>query len=148
MHAHLHSPTSQSSSSTCYFSITPSPFTHYSVETPIPSPVAYYSPDTFSDPTNPLLALRRPHAILDPAVMDASKVLQMQTNAAHRDSSSSSCSSSGTPPQSESLTMELTCVRCRRTCYGRHNVVKFGTSSYAQVYCRHCAAMVGYKDVT
>lgn len=137
-----HASHSSTSDSTCYFSIVPSPSTHYSTETPIPTPlqVACYSSEVFSDPSNPLLAIRY-HQVVHPlADMESSNLLQLQTGVAH-----GSRSSSSTPPQSNcsSPPQELVCVRCRRTCYG--NVVKFGKSSY-QVYCRHCADMVGFKD--
>lgn len=146
---------------TCYFSIVPSS-DHFSVETPSTSPLAAYSAESFSDPAHPLLAYRSlqslPSASSKSPVMDASKFLQMQTQAAHtitrppvqpmtyRTSSSStgsnSSSSSDSGSYSPSMEPEVCCSRCRRSSITQNNMVKFGTNLY---YCSHCAGMVGFS---
>lgn len=85
----------------------------------------------------------------NPHVMDVSKLLQMQTNAAYQ--------SIGRPspqPAHQSSTAPFfadyaRCSRCQRSVsidasagpfYG--NAVAFGTNSF---YCRRCATMVGFK---
>ncbi|KAF2022112.1 hypothetical protein BU24DRAFT_37565 [Aaosphaeria arxii CBS 175.79] len=161
MHFDSHSPSSVYSSPSCYFSIVPSPSDHFSVETPSnsPQPLPVYSADTLSYPSNPLLAFRPPPYNLPevPNTMDGSKLLQLQTSAAHRpdpkplqrrpspSASDSSTGTSGNSSPAPSSTMsapslqQLTCVRCRRTTTS--SMINVGTSLY---YCSHCAQMVGY----
>jgi hypothetical protein len=143
-------------SSTCYFSYVPSPSTHFSLETPNATPTAAYSFNTVSDPLNPLLAIRE----LSPtyqlsSTMDSSKLLQLQTNAAHSrpaaqpvqhrssiSSSNSNFSDSSVPSGRNSpVPQNICCARCRRTSIGFSGMVKFGVNLF---YCNHCATMVGY----
>lgn len=133
----------------CYFSL-PLSSTHFSVETPNSPPLQDYTPDTYSDPSNPLLAFRdlSLHCQMSPTV-DASRLLQLQTAAAHRPAaqplqhssstsstnSDSSMNSGGSSPSSSMLC----CCRCRRE--SGSGMVQFGTNLY---YCNHCAKMTGY----
>jgi hypothetical protein len=141
---------------TCYFSIAPS-YNHFSVETPSTSPLSAYLADSIADPAHPLLAYRSlPSSSPTTTAMDASKLLQMQTQAAnvrpsaqymqHSSSSSSHNSNSSSHPPSGSCspTMEpmVCCSRCRRSSTSQNNMVPFGTNLY---YCRHCASMVGFS---
>jgi hypothetical protein len=144
------------SSTTCYFTYIPSPATHFSVETPL-TPLGAYTPDISPDPLNPLLAFRQPSLeYLSPPSMDASKLLQLQTAAAHSrpsatplqqigimssTSSSNSSQSSLQSPSTTIPTLSWCCARCRRTCYSADHVVQFGTNLF---YCSHCASMTGY----
>jgi len=158
MHHDTGSPTSHSVLG-CYFTYVPSHSPHFSEETPSLSPSSAYTPDIFVDPLNPLLAFRSPpleHYHLSSTTMDASKLLQLQTAAAHSrpdnrplqhstsmssnssnrsDSSSSSGSCSPSPPS-------FCCARCRRNSVGSSGMVKVGTNLY---YCSHCASMTGYR---
>lgn len=138
---------SASSSPICYFSLSVST-THFSIETPSTTPLTAYSPDTYSDPHHPLLALRPLSPEQHMPATEAS-ILQLQTSAAHRpnaqplqaasaspSSASSSASGSSQGPASPST---LCCSRCRRESSG--SMVQFGTNLY---YCNHCARMTGY----
>jgi hypothetical protein len=131
------------SSPTCYFSL-PAALVHYSIETPLSTPLAAYSTETGSDPTHPLLALRRP-SLEDhmTSSSDASKLLQLQTAAAHRPAAvpmqhSNSNSSSNSTSGMSSPSM-LCCCRCRRE--SGSGMIQFATNLY---YCNHCARMTGY----
>ncbi|KAF2751925.1 hypothetical protein M011DRAFT_394139 [Sporormia fimetaria CBS 119925] len=163
--SHHHSPSLHSdndfSSPTCYFSYVPNPSATYSAETPH-SPLAHYEPNISPDPVNPLLALRFPSlSACPPAAMDAAKVLQLQTAAAHPDRpdpkplqsaglSPSSSTSSTTSVDStcsadssmQSLPTQSTCSRCRRSGFRQTSMIRFGTNLY---YCSHCASMTGYS---
>jgi hypothetical protein len=132
-----------SSSTTCYFSF-PVALAHYSVDTPLTTPFATFSTETDSHPDHPLLALRR-LSLEDhmSASQNASKLLQLQTAAAHRpatqplqhtssNSSNDSNSSMGSPST-------LCCCRCRRE--SASSMIQFATNLY---YCHHCAKMTGY----
>jgi hypothetical protein len=142
LHLHLDTPD--------YFTL-PIATSHYSFETPSTSPwLAHPSPP--ADPHNPLLALRS--ASMASPGADVSRLLQLQTQAAHRpatqplqqpstsssptnsDSSITSTSSHSSGPRSA-----LCCCRCRRE-YGHSGMFQFGTNLY---YCSHCARMVGYS---
>jgi hypothetical protein len=134
------------SSPTCYFSL-PISLAYYSAETPLTAPSSTYSADTDSDPTYPLLALRR-LSLEDhmPASPDASKLLQLQTAAAHQPtaqpmqhSSSSSSNSSNSSLGSGRSPLTLCCCRCRRE--SGLGMIQFATNLY---YCSHCAKMTGY----
>ncbi|KAF2476513.1 uncharacterized protein BDR25DRAFT_300486 [Lindgomyces ingoldianus] len=83
--------------------------------------------------------------------MDASKLLQLQTAAAHSHSipkplqQSASSSKSNDSASSKTATPSppvLCCSRCRRTSTGSSGMVSFGTNLF---YCSHCASMVGYN---
>lgn len=133
-----------------YFSLpVPVSAAHFSIETPCSSPAARYSPDVFADPSNPLLAYRHLPFEHMSSSGDASKLLQLQTAAAHRpaapplqhgtaSSSTSSTSSLASSAASPSLSL-LCCCRCRRE--SGMGMVQFGTNLY---YCNHCAKMTGY----
>jgi hypothetical protein len=145
-------PDSLSTAPSCYFSIASA--AHFSYETSTTTPNLDYYPYTASDPTNPLLAFRPApplHIMSNPA--DASRLLQLQTQAAHRpvpeplqqqqqqhrasstsSSSSNSSTSSGVSPSS------LCCCRCRRECLA--GMYQIGTNRY---YCSHCARITGYS---
>ncbi|KAI1667537.1 hypothetical protein L13192_08246 [Pyrenophora tritici-repentis] len=151
----------------CYFSIVPA--THFSLETPSHSPVSEYQPHTPSDPTHPLLAFRFPPPMSMSSPHEASRLLQLQTQAAHRPtpepiqhqqqqqpkhshqqhsqhraSSTSSTSSNSSTSSSSSYSMgspsTLCCCRCRRECVT--SMYQIGTNRY---YCSHCARMTGYS---
>lgn len=151
MHAEAHA--SLPSSPACYFSIAiPDSSTHFSVETPSTTPLLAYSPDSFSDPSNPLLAYRPlsqpyPSYYQMPSSPDASKVLQLQTQAAHSRPASMSPtnSSSGSSGSNSPIPANLCCCRCRRESIGHSGMVRFGTNLH---YCNHCASMVGYSSPT
>ncbi|KAF1934142.1 uncharacterized protein M421DRAFT_415191 [Didymella exigua CBS 183.55] len=138
--------------SICYFTL-PVSTSHYSDETPQPSPQPVFSSATWASPTNPLLAHRSLH-MAGPTV-DASRLLQLQTQAAHRPSTqplqpkgspSPSNSDSSMSSQRSSISMSLSnplcCCRCRRESHGHSGTFQFGTNLY---YCSHCAKMVGYS---
>jgi hypothetical protein len=154
--------------SPCYFSIAvPASSAHFSIETPSTTPVSEYSPHTFADPNNPLLAFRQTPPTPSEAMSypgDASRLLQLQTAAAHRpaadplqprgsvssthsssslssssDSSSSSSSSSSSRSNSGPPST-ISCCRCRRDCLV--GMIQFGTNIH---YCSHCARMTGYS---
>ncbi|KAI4653837.1 hypothetical protein J4E93_001604 [Alternaria ventricosa] len=134
----------------CYFSIVPA--VHFSQETPSHSPVSDYQPYTPSDPTNPLLAFRPAPPLYMTSPSDASRLLQLQTQAAHRpapepiqqqqrtSSTSSSSSNSSTSSMGMGSPSTLSCCRCRRECLA--NMYQIGTNRY---YCSHCARMTGYS---
>ncbi|KAF1913753.1 hypothetical protein BDU57DRAFT_520753 [Ampelomyces quisqualis] len=137
----------------CYFTIAvPASSAHFSTETPSISPVSEYTHHTYAEPTNPLLALRQtpPKPMSSPP--DASRLLQLQTSAAHRPGaeplqSSSSASSttsndtSSSSRRSSALSSSvLSCCRCRRE--SLMGMIQFSTNTY---YCSHCARMVGYS---
>ncbi|KAF2132371.1 hypothetical protein P153DRAFT_364777 [Dothidotthia symphoricarpi CBS 119687] len=146
----------------CYFSIPLlEPNSHFSSETPSTSPVFEFTSSTTPDPINPLLAYRSARALMSSPI-DASRLLQLQTDAAHRPSpeplqssassissnnSSSSSSSSGSnsnmpsPRSSISSSPAPCCCRCRRE-HGHSSMFQFGTNLY---YCGHCAKMTGYS---
>lgn len=130
----------------CYFSLAPT--THFSLETPSCTPLSSYSPYTPSEPSNPLLASRPSSPLYMSTPTDASRLLQLQTQAAHRPiadplqhrSSSTSSESSGSSSSSSSLPTMPCCCRCRREGYG--SMYQIGTNRY---YCSHCARMTGYS---
>ena len=136
----------------CYFTL-PLSTSHYSDETPQPSPYSEYIPATWASPTNPLLA-HRSLPMASPGA-EASRLLQLQTQAAHRPSTqplqpagspSPSNSDSSTSSQRNSIAMSLSnplcCCRCRRESHGHSGMFQYGTNLY---YCSHCARMVGYS---
>ncbi len=141
----------------CYFTI-PVSTSHYSDETPQPSsPFSEYMSTTWASPSNPLLA-HRPFPMASPTG-DASRLLQLQTQAAHRpstqplqpagtpspsnsDSSMSSRISSQRSSISLSPSVPVCCCRCRRESHGHSGMFQYGTNLY---YCSHCAKMVGYS---
>lgn len=132
----------------CYFSIpVAATHSHYSDETPTPqaTPSPEYCPDTWASPTNPLLA-HRSLPMASPGA-DASRLLQLQTQAAHRPStqplqSPSPSNSDSSMSQRSSIYNPLCCCRCRRESHGHSGMFQFGTNLY---YCSHCAKMVGYS---
>ncbi|UPX13905.1 uncharacterized protein EKO05_0004400 [Ascochyta rabiei] len=138
--------------SSCYFTL-PASHSHYSDETPQLSPHTEYCSVTWPNPTNPLLA-HRSLPMASPGA-DASRLLQLQTQAAHRPctqplqpagSSSPSNSNSSMSSQRSSVSMSspsvLCCCRCRRESFGHSGMFQYGTNLY---YCSHCARMVGYS---
>ncbi|KNG47454.1 hypothetical protein DDE82_002815 [Stemphylium lycopersici] len=150
MTADQRTPDSLSTTLSCYFSIVPT--AHFSVETPSSSPVSEYEAYTPSDPANPLLAFRPAPQLFMSASSDATRLLQLQTQAAHRtspdplqpqhrvSSTSSDSSSSSTSSSGYSSPSTLSCCRCRRECLA--NMYQIGTNRY---YCSHCARMTGYS---
>lgn len=133
----------------CYFSIAPA--AHFSLETPSFSPSSEYSSTTPSDPTNPLLALRPAFLLhMSTSPCDASRLMQLQSQAAHRPSaeplqqhraSSTSSDSSSSSHSNVSMGSQTPCCcRCRRECLG--SMYQIGTNRY---YCSHCARMTGYS---
>ncbi|KIW02602.1 uncharacterized protein PV09_06051 [Verruconis gallopava] len=141
----------------CYFTYIPSaPSDHWSIETPLPSPGLTEHIIT-PDPHNPLLAARPPILSLPPQTMDASKLLQLQTAAAHpqrpkprphqdvlelSDDSASSSASSESGASSASLSSSSSsrpriCSRCQTT-FGEF--VAFSINAY---YCTRCAKITG-----
>jgi hypothetical protein len=136
----------------CYFSILPA--VHFSLETPSHSPVSDYQPYTPSDPSHPLLAFRPAPPLYMTSPSDASRLLQLQTQAAHRPapepiqqqqrtsstSSNSSTSSTSSMGMGMGSPLTLSCCRCRRECLA--NMYQIGTNRY---YCSHCARMTGYS---
>jgi hypothetical protein len=156
MTAHHLVPDDLSTTSLCYFSILPA--THFSAETPTTSPVSEYQACTPPDPTHPLLAFRPVPPSFMSTSADASRLLQLQTDASHRPSpdhiqpqhrassaSSNSSDSSASYTSSASMTSfgspsTLSCCRCRRQCLA--NMYQIGTNRY---YCSHCARMTGYS---
>jgi hypothetical protein len=151
MYADLYAQETLNPTPSCYFSIAVHPSSHFSVETPSPSPFTEFPKHTFADPTNPLLASRPAlQSMSSPA--DASRLLQLQTQAAHRPTaeplqhrssvSPSNSDSSHSSRSSSSATShaQLSCCRCRRE--SLQGMFQFGTNIY---YCSHCAKMVGYS---
>lgn len=161
-------------SQTCYFSYQPPSYntaafspssSHFSVETPSWSPSQpAYSTDAVSDPSHPLLARRYLSDCNKPPV-DNSKLLQLQTAAAHAPSSShskpramatrpshstsisSNSSSSSSSPSYASHSAPIRCSRCHReSTFGSFNptagMVSYGANLY---YCTRCADLVGYR---
>ncbi|KAJ4992714.1 hypothetical protein SVAN01_01760 [Stagonosporopsis vannaccii] len=136
---------------TCYFTL-PLAASHYSDETPEISPFHEYSPYTWAVSTNPLLA-HRSLPMASPGA-DASRLLQLQTQAAHRPStqplqpagspspSNSDSSVSSQRSSSISVSSPICCCRCRRESHGHSGMFQFGTNLH---YCSHCAKMVGYS---
>ncbi|OAL06119.1 hypothetical protein IQ06DRAFT_290145 [Phaeosphaeriaceae sp. SRC1lsM3a] len=141
---------------TCYFSIQVPASSHFSIETPNITPVHEYTTTTFADPSNPLLAFRPAPLEFMSSPSDASRLLQLQTSAAHRpiaeplqhntttssSSSASGSTSSSSSSRSSSTGMSpssISCCRCRRE--SLMGMVQFGTNTY---YCSHCSKMVGY----
>lgn len=136
---------------TCYFTYIPTqPSDHWSVETPSPSPNP--SASVAADPYNPLLAARVP-LLASPQTMEAAKLLQLQTAAAHpapkrpkpqphqdvlelSDDSLSGRSSLSSERSSSSV--HRVCSRCQ-TNYGQF--VSYSLNGY---YCTRCAKIVGY----
>lgn len=160
------SPSPPCSPRTCYFSIAPPSYSHFSTETPCYSP-HYYPIETSADPNNPLLAYRDPQDpsyAFSPTTSTLSTLLQMQTAVAHGhqairprpypiqnvlhvnsdDSVSSDDSASSTDSTNSSLDLAR-CSRCRRTPSihpqtGKSNMVQYGLNSW---YCSRCASLVG-----
>lgn len=161
----------------CYFSISPSmpSSTTFPLETPL------YSPDFVEDlvtpdPTHPLLA-SRPTTISSPEcpkrplpTMNASKLLQLQTQAAHpkavrpqprplqdmfniyddteatSDDSIDSNTSDDAASSAAPVLQHARCSRCQRDSSidlttGRSNMVQWGVNSF---YCNRCAKIVGF----
>ncbi|EON63309.1 hypothetical protein W97_02536 [Coniosporium apollinis CBS 100218] len=156
----------------CYFSITPVVYSkaseHFSVETPACSPTtAAFDPETPSEPSNPLLALRLPPpTLLTGSNMDASKLMSLQTTAAfspnrpkprpiqdvlvlgESDSSESSTTNYSSDSSSSTPANPITrCSRCHRSSSlgssssTNSGMISFGPNSY---YCQRCATIVGY----
>ncbi|KAF2034352.1 hypothetical protein EK21DRAFT_56673 [Setomelanomma holmii] len=152
MYDHPHVPDYPAVAPFCYFSIAGPPSAHFSIETPSVTPISEYSPHTFADPSNPLLAFRPTALESMSSSSDASRLLQLQTSAAnrpstellqHRASVSSSNSSDSISSSRSSSVMShstLSCCRCRRE--SLTGMIQFGTNIY---YCSHCARMVGYS---
>lgn len=148
MTADLASPDSCHREPSCYFSI-PSAG-HYSLEIPLTSPASdYQQQQTPSESFNPLLACRALLPLYMSNPCDASRLLQLQTAAAHRPTAeplqhrASSTSSSGSNSSTSNYSMASSppcCCRCRRESYG--NMFQIGTNRY---YCSHCARMTGYS---
>jgi hypothetical protein len=142
-HLHLDAPD--------YFTL-PVSSSHYSFDTPSSTPW-YSQPSPLADPHHPLLALRS-NPMASPGA-DVSRLLQLQTQAAHRpatqplqppSSTSSSPANSdssitSTSSNSSGARPALCCCRCRRE-YGHSGTFQYGTNLY---YCSHCAKMVGYS---
>ncbi|KAH7079059.1 hypothetical protein BKA63DRAFT_257499 [Paraphoma chrysanthemicola] len=133
----------------CYFSIAvPASSAHFSIETPSITPTHDYTPHTFADPTNPLLAYRPTPSESMSSPADASRLLQLQTSAANRPSaeplqdraSASSTSNSSSRSSSVMSQSTISCCRCRRE--SLVGMIQFSTNIY---YCSHCARMVGYS---
>jgi hypothetical protein len=137
----------------CYFTYIPTaPSNHWSLETPLPSPDLCAK--IVADPHNPLLALRIP--LSSPSqTMEASKLLQLQTAAAHShhnsqppqpqphqdvlelsNDSMSSRDSSGSN-HSFLCSVRRICSRCQIT-YG--DFISYSLNSY---YCTRCAKITG-----
>ena len=146
----------------CYFTINPPTYDHYTVETPLATPLQSPGVYTPADPYNPLLAYRAPQT----PSMASANLLKLQTAAAHGhpsrprpqpqqnvlhvtsdDSSSSSSSSSSSDSDSDYWSPPETarCSRCQRTPSidihtGRSNMIPYGLNLF---YCSRCAGMVG-----
>ena len=152
----------------CYFTFSPPTYWHFSVETPLATPVS--SPVGASrDPSNPLLSYRQPHST---NMSSMSNLMRLQTASAHGqptrprpvpqqnvlhvtsdDSVNSDTSSSSSTSDDPSLVSPLEharCSRCHRTPSvdlktGTPNMIRFGLNSY---YCTRCAGMVGLTAVS
>jgi hypothetical protein len=152
MYADLYAQETLNPTPSCYFSIAVHPSSHFSVETPSLSPLTEFPKHTCADPTNPLLASRCAPLQSMSSPADASRLLQLQTQAAHRPTaepvqhrssvSPSNSSDSGQSSRSSSAASpaQLSCCRCRRE--SLQGMFQFGTNIY---YCSHCAKMVGYS---
>lgn len=154
---------------TCYFSIPPPSYSHFSKETPCHSPT-YTSFQPSADPSNPLLAFRDPQDDCCPTWPTAStlsSLLQMQTAVAHSDHSSrprpypiqnvlhvtsddslSSDDSSSSMDSTKSSLDLARCSRCQRTPSidaktGKSNMVPYGLNLW---YCSRCANLVGLEN--
>ena len=159
-------PSQPYSRQTCYFSISPPSYSHFSTETPCYSPT--FSPlETPADPSNPLLAYRDPQQasyLTSPTTNPYTSILQMQTSAAHvnkmsrprpypvqnvlhvtsNESMESDDSSSSSDSTKSSLDLAR-CSRCQRTPSidtksGKSNMVQYGLNLW---YCNRCASLVG-----
>lgn len=140
----------------CYFSYTPTPYDHYSTETPLGTP-EYSAFEATPDSHNPLLALRRHPALSPSQTMDASKLMSLQTVAAYQiqrpkpqphqgiletsDDSVRTSTSSDSGSSSCSTPQLIYCSRCQRSSFGTQGMVCFAMNSY---YCTRCASLVGY----
>jgi len=140
----------------CYFSYVPAAYDHYSTETPLAHPEASVF-DATPDSHHPLLAIRRNPPLTPCLSMDASKLMGLQTAAAHQlnrpkpqpqqnllttsDDSVRSSSSSDSGSSSASTPQLIFCSRCQRSSYGTAGMVCFAMNSY---YCTRCASLVGY----
>jgi len=147
----------------CYFTFSPPTYRHFSVETPLTTPISSLG-EASPDPSNPLLSYRLPHST---TMASMSNLMKLQTASAHGQpirprpvpqqnvlhvtsdesvkSDRSSSSSSSDDPSLVSPLEEARCSRCHRTPSvdlktGTPNMVRFGLNSY---YCTRCAGMVG-----
>jgi hypothetical protein len=148
-HPHISSQSQRSEQD--YFTFTPAhPSHHWSVETPLPSPDL--SAKVVADPQNPLLAARLPLLCTPPQTIEASRLLQLQTMAAHQPprprpqphqdvlyiSDDAMSSRSSTSSERSTSSTPRVCSRCQ-THYG--DFVAYSLNSY---YCTRCAKIVGY----
>lgn len=169
----------KSPSTCCYFSFLPSmsSTTTFPLETPLYSPV-FDEELVTPDPTHPLLAFR-PNTISSPEcpkrpspTMNASKLLQLQTQAAHPkavrpqprplqdmfnihdDSEANSDDSVNSNPSDDAISsaalalQHARCSRCQRDSSidlttGGSNMVQWGVNSF---YCNRCAKIVGFNQ--
>jgi len=172
----------KTAASCCYFSITqPSTImpssTTSSIDTPLTSPT--FDDDLITpDPTHPLLASRLSQMFISEYSkgssaprMDGSKVLQLQTQAAHStparpqprplqdmfhiaddteqnsdDSINSNASDDSMSPDEASSMLHARCSRCQRSAStdlttGGSNMIQWGLNSF---YCTRCAKIVGF----
>ncbi len=163
----LSTSTSPNTRPTCYFSIVPPSYDHYSIETPCYSP-SFSPAETPEDPIHPLLAYRYNNSTSPTwwttQTSTLPSVLQMQTNAANgytsrprpvpvqnvlhvtsEDSTDSDGCSSSSSSTDSSLDLAR-CSRCQRTPslgvdgQGKSNMVQYGLNLW---YCNRCATMVG-----
>ena len=156
----------------CYFSIPPRQSSYYD-ETPMTTPFTPPNEEILSDPSNPLLAyrpaLQSPPSEIRKATMDASSLLQLQTQAAHVPAlrrpqpqplqNVLAVSDEATTPNDDSYSsavhtlqspIELArCSRCHRSqsidmATGKAaNMVSYGLNSF---YCTRCASIVGFQS--
>lgn len=158
---------------TCYFTIQPSRSSSISSETPIYSPAEYHYPETPSEPSNPLLALRETPSVFplsdNMSSTAAANLLQLQTTAAYSpsrpmiqplqqnvldvsDDSTTSRASTDSSSSSTSTSRGYTshivrCSRCQRDGYpgdGRHATSGMVSFGTNLHYCKRCASLVGY----
>jgi hypothetical protein len=126
-------------SPSCYFTYTALPSDHWSTETPLASP---FSAPFTADPHNPLLAKRQvPTPVVTPVPMDASRLLQLQTAAAHGQIEYRSTSSRSSSTSSGSASFTRSTAQCSRCQTDRGTMVQYSINSY---YCSRCANIVGY----
>ncbi|KAF2838007.1 hypothetical protein M501DRAFT_915906, partial [Patellaria atrata CBS 101060] len=154
-----------------YFTYIPHPSTHFSIETPLPSPADSSGELPSPDPYNPLLAYRELPTPLDmTANSQASKVLQLQTTAAYtqmprkaqaiqdvfdleddgsEDATETYSRSSSTSSTANSTPVPPTfvrCLRCRRD-FSTGSAVSTGSHKVQfgvnLYYCGRCASLVG-----